>query len=84
MKKETFELPITEIVKNGKANHGLTEREKEVFQLAANGQSNKLIADTLGISEDTIDTHNRSIVSKLKANNMKHAIAIGIREKIIN
>ena len=64
-------------------NKILSEREVEVFQLAANGLSNKHIADRLSISEDTVDTHNRSIVAKLEASNMKHAVAIGIRNRII-
>ncbi len=83
MKNQTFDLPITQMIKNGKVKHTLSEREKEVFQLVADGQSNKQIADTLGVSDDTIDTHNRSIENKLEANNMKHAVAIGMRKKII-
>jgi DNA-binding NarL/FixJ family response regulator len=61
----------------------LTEREKEVLQLTANGENMKMIADLLFISTDTVDKHSRNIVSKLQARNMKHAVAIGIRSKMI-
>lgn len=62
---------------------GLSEREKEVLQLTANGDTMKMIANCLHISTDTVDKHSRNIVTKLKAKNMKHAVAIGIRKKII-
>ncbi len=61
----------------------LTEREREVLQLTANGENMKMIADLLYITTDTVDKHSRNIVSKLQARNMKHAVAIGIRKKII-
>lgn len=82
-KTMTFEKQIET---NDKAIYGdkiLSSREIEVLQLAAEGLSNKQIGDNLNISEDTIDTHNRSIVAKLGARNMKQAIAMGIRGKII-
>ena len=64
-------------------NKILSEREAEVLKWAAGGLSNKAIANQLNICMDTVDTHNRSIVAKLKANNMKQAVAIGIRKGII-
>lgn len=62
----------------------ISEREKEVLVLAADGYSHKEIADRLCVSEDTIDTHSRSIITKLGARNMKQAIAVGIRTGIID
>lgn len=61
----------------------LSEREVEVLALSADGYSNKQLAAKLHISDDTIDTHNRNIVAKLGARNMKQAIAIGIRTGVI-
>ena len=61
----------------------LSAREIEVLQLSAQGYSNKQTAAKLYITDDTIDKHNRKIVSKLMANNMKQAVAIGIRKKLI-
>ena len=81
--KSTFYMPIVKNDKPLNGNKVLSEREVEVFQLAANGLSNKEIADRLHVCEDTIESHNRNLVAKLEASNMKHAVAIGIRKKII-
>lgn len=43
----------------------LTEREREILQLLAGGESNKAIAKTLGISNDTVKQHVRHILTKL-------------------
>ena len=43
----------------------LTEREREILQLLARGESNKAIARTLGISNDTVKQHVRHILTKL-------------------
>lgn len=83
MKNQTFELPHTLNGKNGKAHHRLSVRELEILELAAGGYSNKQIADMLNISAATVDTHSRTIVTALDANNMKHAIAIALRNNII-
>lgn len=61
----------------------ISDREKEVLVLAAEGYSHKEIAQRLYVTKDTIDSHSRSIVAKLNARNMKQAIAVGIRTGII-
>jgi len=43
----------------------LTEREREILQLLAHGESNKAIAMKLGISNDTVKQHVRHILNKL-------------------
>ena len=43
----------------------LTEREVDVLRLVAAGNSNKMVADHLAISEETVKGHMRSILSKL-------------------
>lgn len=43
----------------------LTEREKEVLRLIVNGHTSKEIADSLGISKLTVDTHRKHIQQKL-------------------
>jgi two-component system nitrate/nitrite response regulator NarL len=43
----------------------LTEREREILQHLAHGESNKAIAQSLGISHDTVKLHVRHILSKL-------------------
>jgi DNA-binding NarL/FixJ family response regulator len=57
----------------------LTEREIGVLKLVAAGFSNKLIADRLLITEDTVKGHLRSILSKLEASDRTHAVTIALR-----
>ena len=45
--------------------HHLSEREGEVLRLTCKGHTKKRIADTLGLSEDTIRYHSRNLYSKL-------------------
>ena len=79
----SFLRPVIEREQSVYVCRRLSCREKEILQLAADGKSNREIAMLLFLSEDTIETHNRNIVCKSKATNMKHAIAIGIRNKVI-
>ena len=58
----------------------LTIREAEILQLAADGFNNKTIAAKLELATLTVDTHVSNILAKLKAKNMKHAVAIGIKK----
>lgn len=61
----------------------LTSREIEVLQLIASGNANKLIADRLSISEETVKFHITNILSKLGANDRTHAVTIGLKRGII-
>ncbi len=61
----------------------LSEREIEVLSLIAAGNSNKLIADELSISEDTVKGHVKSILSKLGVNDRTHAVTVGLKRGII-
>jgi DNA-binding NarL/FixJ family response regulator len=60
------------------ADQRLTEREIEVLKLIAKGCSNKLVADRLAITEDTVKGHVRNILEKLKANDRTHAVTIAL------
>jgi DNA-binding NarL/FixJ family response regulator len=62
----------------------LTRREIEVLQLIASGNPNKLAADKLSVSEDTIKMHVKSILSKLGANDRTHAVTIALKRGIID
>jgi DNA-binding NarL/FixJ family response regulator len=61
----------------------LTNREMEVLRNAADGNSNRLIAQNLGISEDTVKSHMASVLAKLHAKDRTHALAIAIKRCII-
>ena len=60
------------------AEQSLTQREVEVLQLIAKGCSNKIVADRLNISEDTVKGHVRNILFKLNANDRTHAVTIAL------
>nr|WP_245818095.1 response regulator transcription factor [Granulicella rosea] len=57
----------------------LSAREIEVLRHVAGGCSNKVVADNLRLSEDTIKAHMRSILEKLQANDRTHAVTIAMR-----
>lgn len=61
----------------------LTEREIHVLRQVASGNANKIIADNLEISEETVKAHIRKILSKLGANDRTHAVAIALKRGII-
>ena len=65
------------------ADDALSAREIEVLALIAAGNSNKLIADQLAISEDTVKGHVKSILSKLGANDRTHAVTVALKRGII-
>ena len=66
------------------ADDALTEREIEVLQQVAAGNSNKIVANHLSVSEDTIKTHMKNILSKLGANDRTHAVNIALKRGIID
>jgi DNA-binding NarL/FixJ family response regulator len=61
----------------------LTSREIEILQLVSSGNSNKLIAKTLTIGEETVKTHVRNIIAKLDARDRTHAMTLAVRRGII-
>jgi len=65
------------------ADDALSAREIEVLSLIAAGNSNKLIADELAISEDTVKGHVKSILSKLGVNDRTHAVTAALKRGII-
>jgi NarL family two-component system response regulator LiaR len=61
----------------------LTERELEVLNLVAQGQSNQQIADTLVISLATVKAHISNILSKFQVSSRSEAIAFAIKHKLV-
>jgi DNA-binding NarL/FixJ family response regulator len=61
----------------------LTRREVDVLRLMGNGDSNKTISDTLGISQDTAKKHIRNIIDKLQARSRTHAAIIAAQAGIV-
>ena len=62
----------------------LTRREVEVLSLIAAGNSNRLIADQLSISEETVKVHVSSIMSKLAVSGRTHAVTLALKRGIIH
>jgi len=61
----------------------LTRRQREILQLLANGESTTVAARELGLSEETVKTHTRNALGRLGARNRSHAVAIALRESLI-
>jgi DNA-binding NarL/FixJ family response regulator len=70
---------------NGKEREEmLTAREREILQLLADGMSNSDVAAKLFISQETVKSHVRHILTKLEADTRTHAVAIALRDAIID
>jgi DNA-binding NarL/FixJ family response regulator len=61
----------------------LTQRQREILQLLANGESTTVAARELGLSEETVKTHTKNALARLGARNRTHAVAIALREALI-
>src|SRR5262249_13092285 len=63
-------------------DEALTPREIDVLRLVARGNANKAIAGHLSLTEETVKSHMRNILTKLSANDRTHAVAIGLKRGI--
>jgi RNA polymerase sigma factor (sigma-70 family) len=61
----------------------LTDREKEILQMLAEGKSNKEVATILGLSSYTVDTHRARIMQKLNLHNTAELVLYAVRKNII-
>jgi DNA-binding NarL/FixJ family response regulator len=61
------------------AQDALSPREVDILRQVAKGSSNKIIADCLRISEGTVKTHLKNVLSKLQANDRTHAVTIAMK-----
>lgn len=62
----------------------LSEREREVFQLIAEGHTNKAIGEILCISAATVETHRGHILEKLDVHNMAELVLYAVRRGVIS
>lgn len=62
----------------------LSDREIEVLRRVATGNSNKIIASQLNVSEATVKGHMKSILSKLNANDRTHAVTIAMKRGFLD
>jgi len=59
----------------------LTEREREVFHLVAEGVANKAVAVNLGISERTVEVHRSQVMKKLEARTLAQLVRIHLQSE---
>ena len=62
----------------------LTGRQRQILQLLANGESTTVAARELDLSEETVKTHMKNMLVRLGARNRTHAVAIALRESLID
>ncbi len=68
--------PLTEIFNYQDARHVLTPKEQEVLRAIANGLSSREVADQLGISLNTVETHRKNMFLKFNVGNVAELIAV--------
>tara|TARA_R110000787_G_scaffold280905_1_gene391908 strand:- start:12665 stop:13282 length:618 start_codon:yes stop_codon:yes gene_type:complete len=71
------------IIDETKQGQQFSKRELEVLQSLARGQSNKQIADTLGISPKTIDSHRTNLLRKMNVNTTAALLVRAMRDGLI-
>ncbi len=69
--------------KSGKDKYALTLREKDILQSLTDGNSYKMIAANLGITQGTVCTHIKSIYEKLGVHSQAEAVSKTLREGIL-
>lgn len=63
---------------------GLTEREREIVQLLAEGFHTEVIANRIGLSVETVKSDTKRVIAKLQADTRTHAVAIALRQSLID
>jgi DNA-binding NarL/FixJ family response regulator len=82
--KKTISPEISYELAHHATDEALTPAEIAVLGLIAGGNANKEIAVQLSLTEETVKSRVRSILSKLGANDRTHAAMIGVKRGIIN
>ena len=62
----------------------LTEREKEILQLLAEGKTNKDVAQLLNLSPNTVETHRTRLMQKLDLHSTAEIVLYAVRKQIIS
>lgn len=70
--------------RKGVANLALTRRQREILQLFADGHSTADVAHRLGLSGETVRTHTKAVLARLEARDRAHAVAIALRNSLID
>jgi DNA-binding NarL/FixJ family response regulator len=79
------ERPIPAVVAQRLASRvGLSPREVDVLELIADGKRNKEIADALGITQETVQTHIKRLFVKLNVNDRTAAVTVALSRGIVH
>jgi two-component system, NarL family, response regulator NreC len=62
----------------------LSEREREIFQLVAEGRSNKEIAEVLCLATSTVETHRAHIMEKLNVHSAAEIVLYAVRKGVVH
>lgn len=81
--RRTINPEVAQEIAGHSAEDALTEREVEVLRHVAGGNSNREVATIMGIGDETVKGHLKSISTKLGARDRTHAVTIAIRRGII-
>ncbi len=61
----------------------LTDREREIYQMLAEGKTNKIIAEELGLKMHTVETHRLRVMNKLDVHNMAQLVLSAVRRGVV-
>jgi two-component system, NarL family, response regulator len=81
--KKSLSQEVSYEIATHATDDALTPAEISVLRLIAAGNANKQIADQLSITEETVKSRVKSILSKLNASDRTHAAVIGLKRGII-
>lgn len=71
------------LMASGSADAPLSEREREILQLLAGGLHTEEVARRIGLSTETVKSDTKRAIQKLEADTRVHAVAIALRQAII-
>jgi DNA-binding NarL/FixJ family response regulator len=78
---ETFVDPAARLPK--RSGPLLTRRQRQILQLYADGHGTATVANQLGLSAETVRSHTKGLLARLAARDRAHAVAIGLRNSLI-
>jgi DNA-binding NarL/FixJ family response regulator len=75
--------PALLMTEGGPAEQPLSEREREILQLLAEGYHTEEVARRIGLSVETVKSDTKRVIGKLQADTRTHAVAIALRQAMI-
>lgn len=76
--------PALLMAETSSSSSTLTEREREIVQLLAEGYHTEVIANRIGLSVETVKADTKRVIGKLQADTRTHAVAIALRQSLID